>query len=103
MNKLLASILILSISIPSFAHDPKLHRKKPEKANCAALESMKKGKSNMDMSDPIMLAMIKKCEKQALTNTLDNKNLHSGQAEQESNESNKNKEKKDDDNHSDQH
>lgn len=62
---LLVSIPLLTISFASNAHDPKLHAKKAEKANCAPLEKMKKENKKMDMTDPVMLAMIKKCEKQA--------------------------------------
>ena len=55
----------MTLSFASHAHDPKLHAKKAEKANCAPFEKMKKDNKKMDMTDPVMLAMMKKCEKQA--------------------------------------
>jgi len=68
MKKLIFTLLIaaplLTISFASKAHDPKMHMKKAEKANCGALVKMKNGNEKMDMSDPIMIAMMKKCEKQ---------------------------------------
>jgi len=69
MNKLtqilLISVPLLTISFTSNAHDPKLHAKKAEKANCAPLQKMKNENKKMDMTDPVMIAMTKKCEKQA--------------------------------------
>lgn len=41
------------------AHDPEEHMKDAEKPNCAAMKDM--DHSKMDMSDPVMQAMMKKC------------------------------------------
>ena len=54
----LISTLILSMT--ASAHDPKLHAKKPEKADCSKMDH-----SKMDMNDPVAMAMMKKCMKQA--------------------------------------
>ena len=53
----LALVLIptITLSMTSLAHDPSMHVKKAEKADC----------SKMDMKDPVAIAMMKKCMKQA--------------------------------------
>ena len=56
----LVLIPILTLSITASAHDPKLHVKKAEKANCSKMDH-----SKMDMKDPVAMAMMKKCMKQA--------------------------------------
>ena len=65
MKKIIQTLLIaaplLAISFASMAHDPKLHKKKPERANCAALDNINKDKEKMEMTDPIMIAMKSKC------------------------------------------
>ncbi|MGB3621908.1 MAG: hypothetical protein WBA20_11220 [Ketobacter sp.] len=43
------------------AHDPKEHMKDAEKPNCSAMKDM--DHSKMDMDDPVMQAMMKKCMK----------------------------------------
>ncbi|MGS2716880.1 hypothetical protein ACVBE9_01785 [Eionea flava] len=44
----------------AIAHSPELHRKEnAEKPNCEAMKNMDHGK--MDMSDPVIQAMIKQC------------------------------------------
>ena len=50
----------LTLSMTASAHDPKLHAKKPEKADCRKMDH-----SKMDMKDPVAMAMMKKCMKQA--------------------------------------
>ena len=50
----------LTLSMTASAHDPKLHAKKPEKADCSKMDH-----SKMDMKDPVAMAMMKKCMKQA--------------------------------------
>jgi hypothetical protein len=50
----------LTLSMTAAAHDPKLHAKKPEKADCSKMDH-----SKMDMKDPVAMAMMKKCMKQA--------------------------------------
>jgi hypothetical protein len=62
---LLIATTLFSVSFTSLAHDPKEHMKKPEKANCAAFDKMKKEDGKMDKTDPVMIAMMKKCDKQA--------------------------------------
>ncbi|MCJ8319255.1 MAG: hypothetical protein MJK12_06455 [Colwellia sp.] len=56
-----AVILIptLALSMSVSAHDPKLHGKKAEKADCSKMDHTK-----MDMKDPVSMAMMKKCMKQ---------------------------------------
>ena len=58
----IALVLIptLTLSMTAAAHDPKLHAKKPEKADCSKMDH-----SKMDMKDPVAMAMMKKCMKQA--------------------------------------
>ncbi|PKG99561.1 hypothetical protein [Paraglaciecola sp. MB-3u-78] len=58
----IALVLIptLTLSMTAAAHDPKLHAKKPEKADCSKVDH-----SKMDMKDPVAMAMMKKCMKQA--------------------------------------
>jgi uncharacterized protein involved in copper resistance len=58
----IALVLIptLTLSMTASAHDPKLHAKQPEKADCSKMDH-----SKMDMNDPVAMAMMKKCMKQA--------------------------------------
>lgn len=59
---LLNSALILSSALmvaPSFAHDPAEHAKMAEAPDCDAMKKM--DHSKMDMNDPVMQAMMKKC------------------------------------------
>lgn len=60
--KRLALVLIptITLSMTATAHDPKLHAKKAEKADCTKMDH-----SKMDMNDPVAIAMMKKCIKQA--------------------------------------
>jgi len=44
----------------AYAHDPSEHTGKAEKPKCEAMENM--DQSKMDMNDPVMLAMMKKCK-----------------------------------------
>ena len=53
---LLASFFAMSSAL---AHDPALHTKKAEKPKCEAMKNM--DHSKMDMNDPVMMAMMKKC------------------------------------------
>ena len=48
------------LSLSANAHDPSLHVKKAEKADCSKMDH-----SKMDMKDPVAMAMMKKCKKQA--------------------------------------
>ncbi|MDR7089760.1 uncharacterized protein involved in copper resistance [Cellvibrio fibrivorans] len=59
---LLNSALILSSALmvaPSFAHDPAEHAKTAEAPDCDAMKKM--DHSKMDMNDPVMQALMKKC------------------------------------------
>jgi len=55
------TILILGVAFSAQAHDPKEHMKDAEKPDCAAMKDM--DHSKMDMNDPVMQAMMKKCMK----------------------------------------
>ena len=72
----IALVLIptLTLSMTASAHDPKLHAKKPEKADCSKMDH-----SKMDMKDPVAMAMMKKCMKQAKVSSekMDEKMDHS--------------------------
>lgn len=50
----------ISLSMTATAHDPSLHAKKAEKADCSKMDH-----SKMDMKDPVAIAMMNKCMKQA--------------------------------------
>lgn len=58
----LALILIptITLSMAATAHDPSMHVKKAEKADCSKMDH-----SKMDMKDPVAIAMMKKCMKQS--------------------------------------
>ena len=58
----IALILIpaITLSMAATAHDPKLHVKKAQKADCSKMDH-----SKMDKKDPVAIAMMKKCMKQA--------------------------------------
>tara|TARA_R110000744_G_scaffold30211_1_gene71587 strand:+ start:205 stop:525 length:321 start_codon:yes stop_codon:yes gene_type:complete len=58
----IALVLIptITLSMAATAHDPSLHVKKAEKADCSKMDH-----SKMDMKDPVAIAMMKKCMKQA--------------------------------------
>lgn len=59
---LLNSALILSSALmvaPSFAHDAAEHAKTAEAPDCEAMKTM--DHSKMDMNDPVMQALMKKC------------------------------------------
>ena len=58
----LALVLIpaITLSMTALAHDPSMHVKKAEKADCSKMDH-----SKMDMKDPVAIAMMKKCMKQS--------------------------------------
>jgi hypothetical protein len=58
----IALVLIpaITLSITATAHDPSLHVKKAKKADCSKIDH-----SKMDIKDPVAIAMMKKCMKQA--------------------------------------
>lgn len=57
-------LLLTSFFIASFvqAHDPSEHIKKNEAPKCESMKAM--DHSKMDANDPIMMAMMKKCNAQ---------------------------------------
>ncbi len=57
----IALILVpaITLSVTVAAHDPSMHAKKAEKADCSKMDH-----SKMDMKDPVAVAMMKKCMKQ---------------------------------------
>jgi len=59
LNKiLLVAVPALALSLNANAHDPKMHMKNAEKADCSKMAEMKHdGKMKMDMKE----AMMKKC------------------------------------------
>ena len=58
----IALVLIptITLSLTATAHDPEMHAQKPMKADCSKMDH-----SKMDMKDPVAIAMMKKCMKQA--------------------------------------
>lgn len=61
---LLSPFLVLAalgVAFSAQAHDPKEHMKDAETPNCTAMKDM--DHSKMDMNDPVMQAMMKKCMK----------------------------------------
>lgn len=57
----LALVLIptITLSMTATAHDPAMHAKEADKADCSTMDH-----SKMDMDGPIAVAMMKKCMKQ---------------------------------------
>ena len=57
------SALVFTLSVS--AHDPSMHvKKEAKKADCTAFNKMQEAGTKMDMNDPVMLAMMKKCKGQ---------------------------------------
>lgn len=55
------SLVLAAYSLPSFAHDPKLHKQSGAAApDCSQMKDM--DASKMDMNDPVMKAMHAKCK-----------------------------------------
>ena len=57
----------LLLALSAQAHDPKEHMKEAQAPDCAAMKDM--DHSKMDMKDPVMQAMMKKCMKCRCTRT----------------------------------
>jgi hypothetical protein len=71
VNKIVLSVAIsVGLMASANAHDPKMHMKKAEKADCSKMDH-----SKMDMKDPVAMAMMKKCMKQAKEKKMDMKNM----------------------------
>jgi len=65
INKtLILSAGLMTLSLNALAHDPSLHTKKAEKADCTNYNKMVESGKKMDMNDPVMIAMMKKCKNQ---------------------------------------
>jgi hypothetical protein len=58
---MIKALLTLFISTSSIALDRSLHTSNKEKPNCQSMHEM--DSSEMDMNDPVTLAMIKQCGK----------------------------------------
>ena len=83
LNKLLlVAVPVLALSLNANAHDPKMHKKTVEKADCSTMEEMKLD-GKMNMKDPVMLAMKKKCAAKAQMDMkkMDMKGMDHGTAE----------------------
>ncbi|UTF61241.1 MULTISPECIES: hypothetical protein [Gilvimarinus] len=52
---------LLTTTLAAQAHDPKEHKKDAENPDCSEMKNM--DHSKMDMDDPVMKAMMKKCKK----------------------------------------
>ena len=52
----------VALTFNANAHDPSMHAKKAAKLDCSGYEKMVASGTKMDMSDPVMLAMMKKCK-----------------------------------------
>lgn len=53
-------IAALIASLSALAHDPSEHKTTDQKPDCAAMNTM--DHSKMDLNDPVMLAMMRKCK-----------------------------------------
>lgn len=58
-----STLLLLAIANTTFAHEASKHMKNAEKPKCEAMSEMDMAK--MDANDPVMMAMMKKCESSA--------------------------------------
>lgn len=67
---LLASVFAMS---SSQAHDPSMHAEKAEKPKCEAMKNM--DHSKMDVKDPVMMAMMKKCMSEKPDESLHNEDV----------------------------
>lgn len=78
LNKtLMLTTATLALAFSVNAHDPSLHAKKaPAKADCSAYNEMLESGTKMDMSDPVMVAMMKKCKDKKAESEHDNADGH---------------------------
>ena len=58
--KMALVVMGMLVNGSTYAHDPSEHTGKAEKPKCEAMENM--DRSKMDMNDPVMQAMMKKCK-----------------------------------------
>ncbi len=54
----------VALTLNANAHDPSMHAKKPAKLDCSGYSKMIESGAKIDMTDPVMLAMMKKCKSQ---------------------------------------
>ena len=68
----IALVLIpaITLSMAATAHDPKFHTKKTVKADCSKMDHTK-----VNMKDPVAIAMMKKCLKQAKKAKMDHSKM----------------------------
>lgn len=76
----LALVLIptITLSMAATAHDPSMHVKKAEKADCSKMDH-----SKMDMKDPVAMAMMKKCMKKSEATKKSMKNIDHSRMKQD--------------------
>ncbi|ALS99436.1 hypothetical protein [Lacimicrobium alkaliphilum] len=73
-TQLVVFAAILPYALSVHAHDPKEHMKNAEAPDCAAMKNM--DHEEMDMNDPVMQAMMKKCMKMMHHNEKDSHEDH---------------------------
>lgn len=71
----------IALSTTVYAHDPSEHAAQGEKPNCSALQN--KDKKQMNMSDPVMQAVMKKCAKAMHEDAMEHRHdaMHEQQSE----------------------
>ena len=83
----LLALTVFTIALSVQAHDPKEHMKDAEKPDCSAMKDM--DHSKMDMDDPVIQAMMKKCMK----------DMHHGKDKNESDSEHSHDDNKNEDEH----
>lgn len=83
----LLALTVFAIALSVQAHDPKEHMKDAEKPDCSAMRDM--DHSKMDMDDPVMQAIMKKCMK----------DMHHGKDKNESDSEHSHDDNKNEDEH----
>lgn len=58
----ITALISLACALSAQAHDPSQHKNNGEKPRCEALKGM--DLETMDRNDPVVQAVLKKCEKQ---------------------------------------
>lgn len=77
LSKTLMLTTTFALAFTANAHDPSMHAKKaPAKADCSSYNEMVESGTKMDMSDPVMMAMMKKCKNQKSESKHDNVDGH---------------------------
>lgn len=78
----LVVIPAMTLSLTANAHDPSMHVKKAKKADCSKMDH-----SKMDMKDPVTIAMMKKCMKQAEADKKEMKDMDHSKMKKDEHES----------------